>query len=449
MKNNTELMESYKTISDIPSNSFVKKITVLSSMGVMMDGYTLTVFSYALLYLIPVMSLNSYEISIMGISSISGVLIGSMISGYVSDLYGRRFIYIYDLFLVSIFIFMTGFSTNYINFSILQLIVGLGIGADYPVSSSIQAEFSPKKSRGKYMFFNIFSFSIGSLIFLGLAVPLVLYTGVNAWRYMYMAGAVFPILVLYSRKKIPESPYWIQNKYGKIEAEKAKKEFEDKTGYTITDLPDVKEGKTRMRDLFKGKYGIYTVFITVAWFSYDIVSYGIWTYSPLIFSTEITSYYADLYIVFTGMAESIPVVIGFLIAIYYVEKLGRRKLLIAGFLGSLAVLVIFFFVNQYVIVGLLMTFSAFGMVHFFHNIGPSPITYTYPAEIFPTRIRATAMGFATSISRVGSILAVFSFPIIDALYGLKAIIIYFAAFELIGLLFTIKYAPETKNKSLT
>jgi putative MFS transporter len=105
--------------------------------------------------------------------------------------------------------------------------------------------------------------------------------------------------------------------------------------------------------------------------------------------------------------------------------------------------------NIYMVVGLIMTFSAFGIVHFFHNLGPSPMTYAYPVEIFPTRIRGTAMGFATSVSRLGSILAVFSFPIIDALYGLKTIVIYFAVFELIGLIITIKYAPETKNKSLT
>ncbi len=363
-------MNSYKTISDAPSSPFLRKITVLSSMGVMMDGYTLTVFSYALLYLINVMSLKSYEISIMGISSIGGVLIGSFISGYIADIYGRRFIYIYDLFLVSIFIFLTGLATNYINFSILELIVGIGIGADYPVSSSIQAEFSPTKSRGKFMFFNIFSFSIGSLIFLGFAVPLVLFTGVNAWRYMYMIGAVFPILVLYSRKKIPESPYWVQHKYGKVAGEEAKDKFEASTGYSIENLPEISPGKTRLRDVFKGKYAAYIIFISIAWFSYDIVSYGIWTYSPLIFSTEITSYYADLYVVFTGMAESIPVVIGFLIAIYYVDRIGRRFLLIIGFLGSFAVLVLFFFVNQYMVVGLLMTFSAFGFVHFFHNVGP-------------------------------------------------------------------------------
>ncbi|MEM0139455.1 MAG: MFS transporter [Ferroplasma sp.] len=442
-------MESYNTMSDLPANKFVKKVTILSAMGVIMDGYTLTVFSYALLYLISVMSLTSYEISIMGISSITGVLVGSMVSGYISDLYGRRYIYMYDLIFVAIFLLLTGFSTNYINFSILELIVGIGIGADYPISSSIAAEFSPRKTRGKYMFFTIFSFSIGSLIFLGIAVPLILYTGVNAWRYMYMVGAVFPILVLYSRRNIPESPYWIQNKYGKNEAEKAKKNIESKTGYAISNLPPVSQGKTKIMEIFKGKYGIYLIFISIAWFSYDVVSYGIWTYSPLIFSTEITSYYKDLYVVFTGMAESIPVVIGFLIAIYYVDKIGRRLLLILGFLGAFIVLFIFFFINVYTVVGLLMTFSAFGMVHFFHNVGPSPITYTYPAEIFPTRIRATAMGFATSVSRFGSILAVFTFPIIDALYGLKTIVIYFAIFELIGLIFTVKYAPETKDKELS
>ncbi len=441
-------MIRYKTMEDIPSTPFLRKVTVLSSMGIMMDGYTLTVFSYALLYLINVMSLKSYEISIMGISSIGGVLIGSFFAGIISDRYGRRYIYIYDLFLVSIFIFLTGFSTNYINFSILEFIAGIGIGADYPVSSSIQAEFSPKKSRGKYLFFNIFAFSIGSLIFLFISVPLVLYTGVNAWRYMYMVGAIFPILVLFSRRDLPESPYWIERKYGMEAAENEKIKIEKLTGYSIENIPEISKGKTGLREIFKGKYGVYTMFLSIAWFSYDLVSYGIWTYSPLIFSTEITSYYADLYILFTGMAESIPVVVGFLIAIYYVEKIGRRLLLIIGFLGSFAVLIIFFFVNVYMIVGLLMTFSAFGMVHLFHNVGPSPITYTYPVEIFPTRIRATAMGFATSFSRFGSILAVFSFPIIYALYGLKTIIIYFAIFELIGLILTLKYAPETKNKAL-
>ncbi len=441
-------MITYKTMDDIPATPFLRKVTILSSMGIMMDGYTLTVFSYALLYLINVMSLKSYEISIMGISSIGGVLIGSFIAGRISDLYGRRYIYIYDLLLVSIFIFLTGFSTNYINFSILQFIVGIGIGADYPVSSSIQAEFSPKKSRGKYLFFNIFAFSIGSLVFLFISVPLVLYTGVNAWRFMYMIGAVFPLLALISRKNLPESPYWIAHKYGKEASEKYKDKIEKLSGYEIEDIPAVEKGKTGLKEIFKGKYGIYIIFLSTAWFSYDLVSYGIWTYSPLIFSTEITSYYADLYILFTGMAESIPVVIGFLIAIYYVEKIGRRLLLILGFLGSFIVLMIFFFINVYMIVGLLMTFSAFGMVHLFHNIGPSPVTYTYPVEIFPTRIRATAMGFATSVSRLGSILAVFSFPIIDALYGLKTIVIYFAIFELIGLVLTLKYAPETKNKSL-
>ncbi|KJE49545.1 MFS transporter [Acidiplasma aeolicum] len=440
---------AYNTIEDIPQTPMLKKITILSSMGIMMDGYTLTVFSYALLYLIKVMALTSYEISIMGISSILGVFAGSIIFGKMADIYGRRYIYVYDLIAVSIFIFLTGFSTNYVNFSIFQFLVGLGIGADYPISSSIQAEFSPKKVRGKYLLINIFSFSIGSIIFLFVAVPLVLFTGVNAWRFMYIIGAIFPILVLYSRKKMPESPYWIQHKFGKNAGERARLEMEKYTGYRINKIPELEVGGSKIRDVLKGKYLVYSIFISVAWFSYDIVSYGIWTYSPLIFSTEITSYYADLYIVFTGMAESIPVFIGFLIAIYYVDKIGRKSLLIIGFLGSFIALIIFFFMNIYMVVGLIMTFSAFGIVHFFHNLGPSPMTYAYPVEIFPTRIRGTAMGFATSVSRLGSILAVFSFPIIDALYGLKTIVIYFAVFELIGLIITIKYAPETKNKSLT
>ncbi|WP_175266549.1 hypothetical protein [Acidiplasma cupricumulans] len=89
-------MMAYNTIEDIPQTPMLKKITILSSMGIMMDGYTLTVFSYALLYLIKVMALTSYEISIMGISSILGVFAGSIIFGKMADIYGRRYIYVYD-----------------------------------------------------------------------------------------------------------------------------------------------------------------------------------------------------------------------------------------------------------------------------------------------------------------------------------------------------------------
>ncbi len=316
-------MTEYQTMSEVPATPFLRKVTILSSMGIMMDGYTLTVFSYALLYLINVMHLVDYQISIMGVSSITGVMVGSFIFGKIADIYGRKYIYIYDLIAISIFIFMTGLSNNYIEFSIFQFLVGVGIGADYPISSSTQAEFSPRKIRGKYLLFNIFSFSIGSVIFLIVAIPLVLFTGVNAWRFMYILGAIFPIIVLYSRNKMPESPYWVQQRYGNKAGEAARVEMEKYTGFSINKIPEIQPGKTKIRDALKGKYLIYSLFISIAWFSYDIVSYGIWTYSPLIFKTEIVSYYADLYVLFTGMAESIPVFIGFLIAIYYVEKTGR------------------------------------------------------------------------------------------------------------------------------
>ncbi|AAT43836.1 MFS transporter [Picrophilus oshimae] len=427
---------------------FMRRITILSSMGIVMDGYTLTVFSYALLYLIPEMHLSSYEISIMGISSIMGVFVGSVIFGHLADKYGRKSIYLYDLIFVSIFIFITGFSVNYIEFSIFQFLAGIGIGADYPVSSSIQAEYSPQEKRGKYLVFNIFSFSIGSLIFLIVAIPLVLFTGPYAWRYMYIIGAVFPLIVLFSRNSLEETPYWLKEKFGDNALKNLDKKIESETGFHFMGIPELEKGKSKLSDIFSKKYILMTIFVSIAWFSYDVVSYGIWTYSPLIFSTQISSVYTNLYVVFSGMAESVPVFIGFIIAIYYVERIGRRPLLIIGFLGSLIVLISFFFINEFISITFLFTFSAFGLVHFFHNIGPSPMTYDYPVEIFPTRIRASAMGFSTSFSRLGSILAVFSFPFIDALFGLKAIVIYFAAFEFIGLIITILLAPETKNTPL-
>jgi putative MFS transporter len=382
-------------------------ITILSSMGVFMDGYALSIFSSAYIYLKYSFLSVSIITSIAASSIYIGMFVGSIVLGRLSDLLGRKRIYVYDLLITAIFLILTGISHNFIEFVAFQILAGLGIGADYPISSSIQAEFSPKKTRGKLLVFNIFSWTFGSIAFYLISIPIVMFFGDVSWRIMYITGAVIPLIVIISRRNIPESPYWLMLNRSEEEAETVVNEVKSVNTKEIVSPPSVQRGEPEMR----GKNGVYRLilFTSVAWFCYDVASYGVWNYTPSLFIQEGSSYVATI---LSTLLEEIPVFAGTIVCLLAIDKVGRKKLESAGFLLAGISLIVFGVISFHSVLPFFMIFSAFALMHFFHNTGPTNITYLYPAEIFPTRIRGTAMGVSTAASRLGAILGVFAFPIL-------------------------------------
>ncbi len=418
-------------------------ITLLSSMGVFMDGYALSIFSTAYLYLRENI-LGKVILVSLGASAIyMGMFAGSLILGRLSDSFGRKTIYTYDLLLTAIFLALSGFSNNFTAFFIFQILAGIGIGADYPISSSIQAEFSPRRTRGRYLVFNIFSWTIGSLVFYAVSIPLVILGGHIAWRLMYITAAAVPILVIVGRRSLPESPYWLMKTGRRGEAEKIVGDFAKEANLGDVRPPSVEAGKTSLGSL--RKYLPLLIFTSVSWFAYDVSSYGVWNYTPSLFSGSGSSY---LVTVLATMLEEIPVVAGTLICLYSIDMVGRKKLEALGFGLAGVSLVMFSLLSFRMAFPFALIFAAFAMMHFFHNIGPTNITYLYPVEIFPTKVRATAMGISTAASRIGAILGVFAFPLLLQYLNLSFGLIFFAVFEFLGFVITIKLAPETKSRPL-
>ncbi len=446
------MLSAHKSIDDIPVSPFLLKITLLSSMGIFMDGYVLTIYSIAIIYMKNYFHLYSgtpfyvYYIAFMGSSLFIGMFFGSILLGNLSDKYGRKKIYEYDLVITLIFLILSGISTTILEFIIFEVLAGIGIGADYPISSSIQAEFSPKNKRGEFLVFNIFSWTLGGVALLLVAIPVILYTPVAInWRILYLTGAVIPFFVILSRRNLPESPFWLTSK-GKYDmAMESSNEVSNSVGIKIDELPSVEKGNSKIKGLFSKKYLYYTIFVSIAWFSYDVSSYGVWEYTPSAFAFNNSNI---VMVVLATLLEELPVFIGFLICIYFVEKTGRRSLELIGFGGAALSLFIFAIISDFIAVALLLTFFSFAIMHLFHNLGPTNLTYDYPAEIFPTRIRGTAMGFATSISRIGAIVGTIAFPIILFTLPFTYVLLFLVIFEIIGFSVTYKFAPETKGKSL-
>ena len=446
------MLSVHNRIDELPVSPFLLKITFLSSMGIFMDGYVLSIYSIAILYmrdyfhLFPGTPFYVYYISFMGSALFIGMFFGSIILGNLSDKYGRKKIYEYDLIITMVFLILSGISTNITEFIIFEILAGVGIGADYPISSSIQAEFSPKKQRGKFLVFNIFSWTIGGVVLLLVAIPVILYIPVSInWRILYLTGAIIPFFVILSRRNLPESPFWLTGKGKHSEALKSSNYLGKSAGVNVDELPVVEKGDSKISDLFSKKYLYYTIFVSVAWFSYDVSSYGVWEYTPSAFAYSNSNI---IMVVLATLLEELPVFIGFLICMYYVEKTGRRSLELIGFAGAAVSLAIFAAVSNFIALGILLTFFSFATMHLFHNMGPTNLTYDYPAEIFPTRIRGTAMGFATSVSRIGAIVGTLAFPIILFTLPFTYVLVFLVVFEIIGFSITFKLAPEPKNKSL-
>ncbi|MGC8671032.1 MAG: MFS transporter [Thermoprotei archaeon] len=442
-----------KALDEIPMTSFQWKVTALSSMGMFMDGYVLTIFSTASPIprwgLRAVFSPTSLELGLMASAALIGMLIGAVTFGNLADRFGRKTTYTYDLSITAAFLILTALATSWWEFFLFQIGAGIGIGADYPISSSIQSEFSPKNKRGMLLVLNIFTWTIGSMVFLALSIPFYA-LGPLSWRVMYASAAVIPLIVVAARNSLPESPRWLLLKGRKEDAERSVQRIAKEAGVDAkqaVEALEVDSGSSSLRELFSKRFLTLTLFTSIAWFSYDFASYGVWNFTPSIFAS--TSSYV-MAIVET-LLEEIPVIVGFAVCVSLVEKAGRRLLQELGFLGAGLSLVVFSIFSHYVPSAASATaiaFTAFALMHVFHNVGPTNLTYAYPSEVFPTRLRGTAHGFATTLSRFGGILGTVAVAIGFFSYNLSVVLLVIAAFEFLGFAVTYMWAPEVKGKKL-
>jgi putative MFS transporter len=398
----------------------------LSSGGFFLDGYDLSVISYALLFIVKEMSLTPLQEGLVTASSLMGMGIGAVLFGYLSDKLGRKKLFGLDLFFFTVFAILSAFSTNMLELFVFRFLLGIGIGGDYPISSTIVSEFSPSKSRGKYLVGSVAMYWLGTL-FSAIANLIFLGTGDYFWRYSFALGGILAIPIILGRISLSESPRWLISK-GLINEEGLPTQEEENKGLTT-------------KDLVRGKIGIILLSLSVIWFLFDVASYGIGLYYPSLlhqfaFSSKVETLYATMLI-------SAGAIIGYAIAVAIIDEIGRRFTLFAG-LGSMSVLLVLGGLTKISGVILLPYFMVFVAMEQWAGA----VTLFYPAEIFPTSVRSTAQGITTAVSRVGAVLGVFVFPSMVKSLGLAGSLLLFGTTSLLALLISITTVKETKKKKL-
>lgn len=436
------------------NSNIIYKSTLVASVGGLLFGYDTAVISGAIGFMKIYYQLSDIMTGWVASCALLGCIIGAMYSGKLSDQVGRKKVLMLSALLFTISSVGTALAPNLWFFVVFRIIGGMGIGIASMLSPMYISEMAPAAIRGRLI----------SIFQLGIVTGILVIYFVNAyiagihnehwnistgWRWMFGSGAIPSIIFILLLLTVPESPRWLaQQKRNpealailtRINGPYAAQQELDSINDTLKDenpvsLSDIKEPK------LKRALGIG---ILLAVFSQFTGINAIMYYAPEIFkSTGVGSDSAFIQTILVGVIN----VIFTFVAIRYVDLWGRKKLLLLGISGMAICLFIVglaFYRQQQgyiVLIAILGYIACFAM-----SLGP--LTFVVIAEIFPTKVRATAMSVATFFLWAAVFLVSQTFPVLIGSVGNAYTFWLYMIIAVAAFLFILKRIPETKGKTL-
>lgn len=429
--------ETPNIIDDAQMNSWLRRIVFFSSGGAFLDGYVLSIVGVALNGAAVELGLGTSQIASIGAASLAGIFFGALAGGQLTDRFGRRIMFLLDIGGIALTSLACAFVGEAWQLIALRLLLGFFVGADYPIATSLIAEFTPRAKRAIGMGTVSASWYLGATI--AVVVGLGLVNVAEGWRWM-LGSAVVPCLVLLiGRADIPESPRWLTQR-GR--ADEARKVLARVFGQAA-DLQDEPVRKAGLKEVFRPGYLVRIVFLGILILCQVVPMFAIYTFGPEILSAlglvdASSSILGETFISLIFLVGTVP-------AMYWLDTIGRRRLLI----GSLA-----FMSAGLLVPGLVSGLPTWAIVisfgiYAFAAGGPGILQWLYPNELFPTEVRATAVGVAIAFSRIGVVISTYGMPLFLRAYGVGATMLVGGLLLALALICSIFLAPETRGMTLT
>jgi putative MFS transporter len=426
-------------IDDGPLTTFHKRLTLFSAGGPFLDGFALTIIGIALVSMKPQLGLDSVDVGLIGAAALLGIFFGGLIFGYVTDRVGRKVMYVADLTVLVVVSVVSAFATDVWQLVVLRFLLGVAIGADYPIASSLLAEFIPSRYRGRLLG-SLFVVWAGGAAAAAAVGWILSSTGPDAWRYMLASPAVFGVITLLLRAGTPESPRWLISKGRIAEAQQVCQQVWGPDA--DISLIENEVATTQFSAIFKGIYLRRVIFVGVFFTAHVIPLFAVYTFGPDIIS-EIGIGGHNVYVV--ELLISTLFLVGGIPGLLLVDRIGRKPLLIWTFAAMSATFVLMAANPTAPAMLLFAGLAVYAIVSGSCNF----IEIIYPNELFPTAVRATATGTVVAISRIGSAISTFVLPLILTGAGLAGVMWLLAAVNVVGLIVTLLLGEETRGRALS
>ena len=403
------------SIDDAPLNLLVVLVAISAFGGIIVDGYILGVIGAAITPAATELSLSPLSQGLIAASALIGIFVSGLVFGRVADRFGRKRVFFWNLVgfigvsLAQLFVVGTW------DLVALRMLLGLLIGVEYAVGTSLLAEFAPRRYR------SLLLGSIALFWFVGFVAAFFVghFWAPEAWRGLLASSAIPALVTLLIRFAIPESPRWLQSRGREQEALAiVHRRYGPKYG-----LPSVK------RVLYAGLF----------WFCQVGPMFAIFTFIlPVLDSLGVNDGFS------TDLQMNGVQILGALLGLWWLSKVSRRTFVISTFAAMFALLLVLGLWGNPPPLASLVLFGVFVLV----ITGSNNIQYVYPPEMFETRFRSTGVGFAAAFSRIGAAGATYLLPVTLQHLGISMTLLIASIFPLVGLVTSLWWAPQTKHLGL-
>lgn len=425
-------------------NTEHRRLLVGSGLGWALDAMDVGLISFVMAALAQDWGLTNDQKGLIASIGMAGMAVGATFGGLIADKLGRKQVFALSLLIFGLATGASALATSLGLLLVFRFIVGLGLGAELPVASTLVSEFAPASIRGRVIVLLEAFWAVGWI--LAALIGYYVVPGDNGWRWALAVGAVPALYALYVRRSVPESVRFLEKAGRFEEAEASVSQFEagrplrgalGAPASAVVEQEHVGQA-SGVKALFNSVFIKRTLGLWGVWFFLNFAYYGAFIWLPSLLVAGGTSLTKSFGYTLVITLAQLP---GYAVAAWLIEKWGRRATL-AAFLAGAGVGAVFF--SQ---AGSPVTIVAAGCVLSFFALGAWGAVYAVTPEVYPTAIRATGAGWAAGFGRLASIAAPMLVPVMLRSFSTNVVFgVFAAAFALATL--SALLLPETKGRAL-
>ncbi|MDR1151854.1 MAG: MFS transporter [Bifidobacteriaceae bacterium] len=459
----TAALDRNERLDALPFTREHTRLLVGSGIGWAMDAMDVGLISFVIVQLSAQWNLTAGEKSWIATAGFVGMAVGASLGGLLADRIGRRQVFAITLLIYGLATGASALAWSVGALIVLRFAVGLGLGAELPVASTLVSEFAPPRIRGRVVVWLEAFWAVGWTA-AALVGFYVVPSGANGWRWAFAIGAAPALYAVWLRRSLPESVRFLTRHGRDAEAEAVVARFEraadaatsargpltraprapsaihsagDGTATAQGEGPASSEPH-RVGDLWRAGMARRTVAIWGVWFCVNFAYYGAFTWLPTILVGDGLSITKSLQYTLVITLAQLP---GYACSAFAIERWGRRTTLTVFLAGSAAAAGLF---SQ---AGAPWAIIAAGMALSFFNLGAWGALYAVTPEIYPTSLRGTGAGWAAGFGRVASIITTLMVPTLHQATGTGFVFALFAGVFVLAAVASWAL-PEMRGKTL-